>query len=86
MLRETSFQVGGILLTLLSALLLVGLLWAGAGWIFFEGYVGVGAGLLFAAFFLMVARESRSDRRALHRLGEISGAAPASPPSGPPGR
>ncbi len=82
MLRETVFAVGGILLLTMSGLLLVGLLWAAAGWIFFEAYVGVGAGLLFGAFFLSVARESRADRRAL--LQELEPGAP--PPAAPPPR
>ncbi len=80
MLRETQFLVGGAL-TIALGVLLVGLLvWAGAGFDYFGGYLGALLAVGFGAFFVYVGRSERQDRAPLLEVPD----GPAPPP--PPGR
>ena len=64
MLRETAFEVGGALTVGLGVSLAAGLLWAGAGFDYLEGWMASGVAVLLGGFFLYVGREERRDRRA----------------------
>lgn len=72
MLREVVFEIGGGLTIAMSLLLLLGLLWAAAGWLFFDAYLGVGIGVGLGAFFVYVGRGERAERLAMLREAERS--------------
>ncbi len=77
--RETTFQVGGILVIGLGLALGVGLYLSGAGVEFLGAWLGAGVAVGFGAFFLYVGRaESADRRRALHDL-ETTEVAPPGP-------
>ena len=83
MLRETIFAIGGYLTMALGVLLALGLVYVGAGWWYFEGYVGSAAAVGLGAFFVYVGAEARRSRRKLLADGEVgypSGTGPPSPP------
>jgi hypothetical protein len=63
MLRETTFLLGGALTVALGVALALGLLWAGAGWEFWNGYVAAGLAVAFGLGFVQVGRAERADRR-----------------------
>ncbi len=64
MLRESQFAIGGGLTIALGAALVIGLVWAGAGFWFFEAYAGGGFGIAFGGFLVYLSREERRRRRA----------------------
>ncbi len=69
MLRETTFRVGGSLTIALGILLAAGLVWSGAGFVFFGGYIAAGLAVGFGVFFFWVGgAEGRERRRALTEL------------------
>lgn len=63
MLRETTFIVGGALTIGLGVALLTGLVWAGAGFVYFNAWLAAGIAVGLGAFFIHVGREARGDRR-----------------------
>jgi hypothetical protein len=68
-LRETTFVLGGCLTIALGGALAVGLLWAGAGLIYFDAWLGAGIAVGLGIFFIYVGRAEGEDRRqSLHRL------------------
>jgi hypothetical protein len=83
MLRETQFLVGGGLTIALGASLIGLLVWAGAGFDYFGGYLGSGLAVGFGAFFVYVGRSERRERAPLLVAPELP--PPPSPP-GPGGR
>ncbi|HTP53671.1 MAG TPA: hypothetical protein VML94_01740 [Thermoplasmata archaeon] len=81
MLRETTFFLGGALAIALGALLIVGLLWAGAGPVYLDAWLSAAVALVLGAFFLHVGREARRFRAEYLRAAE---AGVPLPPGGPP--
>ena len=73
-LRETSFLMGGVLTIALGVLLVAGLVWAGAGWEFFNGYIAAGLAVGFGIAFFEVGRsEGRTRRRELAEAERVGG-------------
>lgn len=71
-LRETTFLLGGALTIALGVGLAAGLVWAGAGWIFFEAYLSAVLAVGLGSFFLYVASAEGASRR--QRLADPEGA------------
>jgi hypothetical protein len=63
-LRETTFQIGGVLTIALGVLLAAGLGWAGAGADYASAYLGAGLAVAFGTFFLFVGSAETKERRA----------------------
>jgi uncharacterized protein YacL len=77
--RDTTFLIGGGLVIGLGVALAVGLAWAGAGWEYAQSWLGVVVAVGLGAFFMMVGRAERRERRRV--LAEYeAGTPPASPP------
>ncbi len=69
MLRETSFVIGGALTVALGIALVAGLVWAGAGVVYFNAWLAAAIAMGLGAFFIKVGRDAGEDRReALRRL------------------
>jgi hypothetical protein len=79
MLRETTFRLGGALTIALGGTFAVALYLAGAGWAFFDAWLGAGICVGFGVFFLYVAGdEGRTHREELRSL-EATGTSPPGP-------
>jgi hypothetical protein len=63
MLRETTFLLGGAVTIALGIALGVGLVWAGADWIFFEAYLAAAIAVGLGVFFLYVGWAEGAERR-----------------------
>jgi hypothetical protein len=63
MLRETTFLIGGGLTIAMGLLLAGGLVWAGAGWEFFNAYLAAGLAVGFGVLFFAVGQAEGSARR-----------------------
>jgi hypothetical protein len=75
-LPETTFDIGGALTIGLGVALAAGLVWAGAGIDFLDGWLSAGIAVGFGAFFLSVGRAAARERRAELRRLEASGSSP----------
>jgi hypothetical protein len=62
-LRETTFRIGGALTIAMGLSLAGGLVWAGAGLLYFGGYVAATLAVGFGAFFFWVGGEEGRVRR-----------------------
>ena len=83
MLRETQFLIGGALTIALGAGLIGLLAWAGAGFDYFEAYLGGVLAIGFGAFFVYVARgEARARRPYLAVPSDTPGTEEARAPKG----
>lgn len=80
--RETTFRLGGVLTIALGVIFALALLLSGAGWTFFEAWLGAGLCVGFGAFFLYVARDEGRTRREFLSSSEGEGDA-IKPPRGP---
>ena len=80
MLRETTFEIGGLLTIALGVLLATALYFAGAGVEFFDAWLASGIAVGFGAFFLYVARGEHRERLAF--LKRSSDEPPNAPGSG----
>ncbi|MGA8710870.1 MAG: hypothetical protein WB786_06545 [Thermoplasmata archaeon] len=63
MLRETTFWLGGALTVGLGVALATGLVWAGAGWEFFNAYLAAALAVGFGVGFMLVGRAEGRERR-----------------------
>jgi hypothetical protein len=63
MLRESTFLIGGALVIALGVALAAGLVWSGAGWAYFNGWIAAGIAIGLGAFFVYVARQEGRVRR-----------------------
>lgn len=79
MLRETTFRIGGWIAIALGGALAAGLLWAGAGFVYFGAWLAAALSVLFGAFFLHVAADERR-----YRAEYLRAAAEGRPPPGDP--
>jgi cobalamin biosynthesis protein CobD/CbiB len=77
--RDTTFLIGGWLVIGLGVALAVGLAWAGAGWLYFQAWLGALVAVGLGAFFISVGRGERQERRRVLREYE-AGAPPPAPP------
>jgi hypothetical protein len=77
--REMTFVVGGTLVVGLGVALAAGLAWAGAGWFFFQAWVGAAVAVGLGGFFVSVGVAERRERCRLLREFE-RGAPPGAPP------
>ncbi|MGA9838862.1 MAG: hypothetical protein WBF81_08740 [Thermoplasmata archaeon] len=69
-LRETTFVLGGALIVGLGVAIVAGLIWAGAGFDYFEAWLGAGIAAGLGAFFIYVGRAETEDRRQRLRAQE----------------
>jgi hypothetical protein len=68
-LRENSFIIGGGLTIGLGVALAAGLIWAGAGFVFFNAWLAAGIAVGLGVFFIKVGRDEGENRRqTLRRL------------------
>lgn len=81
MLRELTFWIGGAIAIALGAALAAGLLWAGAGLVYFDAWLAVPLAVVLGVFFLHVGSEMRRYRTQYLRAAE---AGEPLPPGGPP--
>ena len=81
-LRETTFMVGGALTIGLGVALGAGLYLAGAGAVFFGGWIAAGLAVGFGAFFIQVGRSEGKERR--RRLRELESGNEYGRKPGPP--
>ncbi|HTT15121.1 MAG TPA: hypothetical protein VMG81_05010 [Thermoplasmata archaeon] len=79
-LRETQFLIGGVLVAVAGGLFLGALWWSGAGWLYFEAWIGGALAIAFGLCFVQVARAERRERRAFLTRSETEAGRP--PPSG----
>lgn len=79
-LRDTTFVIGGGLVIAMGAALLLGLVWAGAGWQYASGWFGGILAIGFGAFFVQVGRAERAERRRFLRRYEPPTSGRAPPP------
>jgi hypothetical protein len=77
--RDTTFVIGGALVIGLGIALAAGLAWSGAGWWYFEAWLGAAISVGLGAFFIAVGRAERLEQRRTLRPKE-TGVPPASPP------
>jgi hypothetical protein len=82
MLRETTFRLGGALTIALGGALAAALYLAGAGWVFFDAWLGAGLCVGFGVFFLYVAEDEGRTRR--EQLRTLEAPSPGPPGARPP--
>lgn len=77
--RDTTFLIGGALVIGLGVALAAGLAWSGAGWWYFQAWLGAAVSIGLGAFFMAVGRGERRERRRMLE-SYAAGVPPASPP------
>jgi hypothetical protein len=77
--RDTTFLIGGALVIGLGVALAAGLAWSGAGWWYFQAWLGAAVSIGLGGFFMAVGRAERLERRRM-LLAYETGAPPAAPP------
>ena len=80
MQRETTFRIGGALTIALGVVFAVALYLSGAGWTFFDAWMGCAICVGFGLFFLSVAHDEARTRREFLAATERSLGGPPGPP------
>ncbi len=80
MQRETTFRVGGALTIALGVVFALALYLSGAGWTFFDAWVGCAFCVGFGLFFLYVAHDEGRTRREFLASAESLPDQPPAPP------